>query len=315
MIKKEIKKNLLHEFVEKAQKTTNGYEVMEYLVTLCVTSSPNDVKMCKWLLDQGFNFPEYLLKNRENFLYRIVGRISDDNVDYIRALLPMGVIGKYETVKMKKNSYNGAFISNHLSYNKTPSIKVVQFFIDNGCAINVPVRGTHDPPLLVAVCEVKHNSLPFVQLLLKAGADPNNSYGRPDGVSTLTPLMAACKMRKVDVVTALLEAGARIPKVKKGEDCPLMHSMFSGWRDNTQHGKSERIFNILMKHGYDSSLLYRPVMEGRTPIHNIIRFRSIKSQASTLKKLYGKKRASSIVMSWSIDNQEDRYSELLSALS
>jgi ankyrin repeat protein len=92
---------------------------------------------------------------------------------------------------------------------------VVKALLDNGAQLNVKADKSKDNPTPLHFA-VKHNDVEVVNALLSAGANPN--IKSKNGV---TPLHTAAQYNELDVVKALLSAGANPEVEAKNVGTPL----------------------------------------------------------------------------------------------
>lgn len=123
-------------------------------------------------------------------------------------------------------------LRNAISY-ENPDI--VKLLIKAGANVNNE-SGANYSTILLWACYTT-NSLPILQALLDAGADPN-AAGKPDN---MTPLHVACEEGKLSFVRALIKAGANVDAKAKGDLTPLHYA--------AEHNHSD-IIDVLVKDGH-----------------------------------------------------------------
>lgn len=112
-----------------------------------------------------------------------------------------------------------------------------------------------------------HGAEPQVQALLKQGADPNTMRtlhrmkdGKPDSVQA-TPLMAACVVGEVRVVSDMIAAGANVNRRTSGGDTALSVCVAAQSRNAVE------IAGVLIDHGAKVNTV---VDNGETPLNDAI---------------------------------------------
>jgi len=174
------------------------------------------------------------LDDRWEAAYKILTK--QKNVGFAEFAAAIEGLGPEYIVKVKKGGAGKSFLDKAIDMR---AVRIAQLLISKGAPVNVRAPEGREvwggTPLEKAVGK---DSLELVQMLLAAGADPNNGYRSP-----LTMCASATK-NGVAIATMLLQAGADINLVRMGHS-PRLISAITAAIQNSNY----KVFNLLLSQG------------------------------------------------------------------
>lgn len=160
--------------------------------------------------------------------------IRDNNLPLVRSCIDSGV--KLHHVDYLHFPITTALVLGHL--------EIFQLLVDHGADVNK--ENIHGCTLLSLVIErMETLSLDSIELLLKNGADPNDSTNGPVDQRMHVPLTYAINRDEIEVVKLLIRYKANVNVVTKYGSTPLLYAV--------ANGKYE-IVEILLANGADVSI-------------------------------------------------------------
>ena len=173
-------------------------------------------------VDPNLPIIDSIAGTREHLLYHAI--IMTDQVEVVRALLEGGADpnSKVYFSTTEEETSPDTFFHFALSIRNVIKPEIIKLLVKSGVDLNQPDSAGFTPVEHLTLSGEYPQDLQFLQILLEAGADPNQLGQNED-----TPLINAICGGEIAAIEILLEAGAEINKITPSGDTALKASIRS----------------------------------------------------------------------------------------